>query len=353
MMDCERYGANVFDVIELINRDYPRGGMAAPGLHRGHLPAQGLRVLRGALERARDAAGRLARARDRAAVPRRRRQAPARRVAARAPRRRARAGVQARHRRRARLAVAQADPAARARAGRRRRSTIPSSPRPPRASRRPSPAPTWSIVATNHSEYSTPEALRAIAELAGPDCLRRRPVERARHRPGVRLRRRGGGAAGMSQRGVGGVRRDVASIWGLPYLFIKVAVDDGVSPAFLSFARVPIAAVVLLGLRLAGRARWRRCAGSWQLGRRLRGGRDRAAVPADRGRRAARVLVAGGDPDRLRAAAGGADRDPLRRGRAGDRASGWSGCWSGSAGVVALVGIDVAGNDRRADRHRR
>src|SRR4051794_14060682 len=35
MMDCERYGANVFDVIELINRDYPRGGMAAPGLTAG------------------------------------------------------------------------------------------------------------------------------------------------------------------------------------------------------------------------------------------------------------------------------------------------------------------------------
>ena len=27
------------------------------------------------------------------------------------------------------------------------------------------------VVATNHSEYSTPEALRSIAELAGPDCL--------------------------------------------------------------------------------------------------------------------------------------------------------------------------------------
>jgi UDP-N-acetyl-D-mannosaminuronic acid dehydrogenase len=35
MMDCERYGANVFDVVELINRDYPRGGMAAPGLTAG------------------------------------------------------------------------------------------------------------------------------------------------------------------------------------------------------------------------------------------------------------------------------------------------------------------------------
>jgi UDP-N-acetyl-D-mannosaminuronic acid dehydrogenase len=35
MMDCEQHGANVFDVIELINRDYPRGGIAKPGLTAG------------------------------------------------------------------------------------------------------------------------------------------------------------------------------------------------------------------------------------------------------------------------------------------------------------------------------
>jgi len=35
MMDCEMYGANVFDVIELINRDYPRGGIAMPGMTAG------------------------------------------------------------------------------------------------------------------------------------------------------------------------------------------------------------------------------------------------------------------------------------------------------------------------------
>jgi UDP-N-acetyl-D-mannosaminuronic acid dehydrogenase len=35
MMDCERYGANVFEVIELINREYPRGGMALPGMTAG------------------------------------------------------------------------------------------------------------------------------------------------------------------------------------------------------------------------------------------------------------------------------------------------------------------------------
>jgi UDP-N-acetyl-D-mannosaminuronic acid dehydrogenase len=35
MMDCESYGANVFEVIELINHDYPRGGIAMPGLTAG------------------------------------------------------------------------------------------------------------------------------------------------------------------------------------------------------------------------------------------------------------------------------------------------------------------------------
>jgi UDP-N-acetyl-D-mannosaminuronic acid dehydrogenase len=35
MMNCEQYGANVFEVIDLINRDYPRGGIASPGLTGG------------------------------------------------------------------------------------------------------------------------------------------------------------------------------------------------------------------------------------------------------------------------------------------------------------------------------
>src|ERR687887_1443163 len=35
MMNCEQYGANVFEVIDLINRDYPRGGIEMPGLTGG------------------------------------------------------------------------------------------------------------------------------------------------------------------------------------------------------------------------------------------------------------------------------------------------------------------------------
>jgi UDP-N-acetyl-D-mannosaminuronic acid dehydrogenase len=35
MMNCEQWEANVFEVIDLINHDYPRGGMATPGLTAG------------------------------------------------------------------------------------------------------------------------------------------------------------------------------------------------------------------------------------------------------------------------------------------------------------------------------
>ncbi|MEA2292813.1 MAG: hypothetical protein QOE86_452, partial [Solirubrobacteraceae bacterium] len=55
----------------------------------------------------------------------------------------------------------------------------------------------------------------------------------------------------------------VSILWGIPYLFIKVAVDDGVAPLFLAWVRVTLAAVVLLalarraGVLAAARARWR------------------------------------------------------------------------------------------------
>src|ERR687890_1974730 len=56
----------------------------------------------------------------------------------------------------------------------------------------------------------------------------------------------------------------MSTILGVPYLFIKVAVDDGVPPAFLAWSRVVLAAAVLLALAwragtlesLRGRGRW-------------------------------------------------------------------------------------------------
>src|ERR1044071_2138156 len=40
----------------------------------------------------------------------------------------------------------------------------------------------------------------------------------------------------------------VSILWGIPYLFIKVAVDDGVPPIFLAWVRVLMAGAVLLVL---------------------------------------------------------------------------------------------------------
>src|SRR3954449_10183569 len=56
----------------------------------------------------------------------------------------------------------------------------------------------------------------------------------------------------------------ISTLWGIPYLFIKIAVDDGVPPAFLAFVRVALGAAVLMALAwragalgaLRGRGRW-------------------------------------------------------------------------------------------------
>jgi drug/metabolite transporter (DMT)-like permease len=56
----------------------------------------------------------------------------------------------------------------------------------------------------------------------------------------------------------------VSVLWGVPYLLIKVAVDDGAPPIFLAWVRIVIGAAVLLALAwragtfksLAGRWRW-------------------------------------------------------------------------------------------------
>ena len=134
----------------------------------------------------------------------------------------------------------------------------------------------------------------------------------------------------------------MSAVWGVPYLFIKVAVDAGVSPAFVSFSRVAIAAAVLLALAAhAGvlgslRGRWR-----WVAAYAL----AEIAIPFP--------LIAAGEQHvssslaailiacvPLMVAVLAFRIDPAER-PTGVRLVG---LFIGLAGVVALVGLDVAGN---------
>ena len=133
----------------------------------------------------------------------------------------------------------------------------------------------------------------------------------------------------------------VSILWGIPYLFIKVAVDDGVSPAFLAWVRVVLAAVVLVAL-------------AWRLGLLAHSARPlgvagvfgvvEIAIPFP--------LIAAGEQHVASSLAAiiiaaaplvrGAAGTALRRLRAGHGPAA-AGLVIGLAGVVALVGIDVAG----------
>ena len=70
-------------------------------------------------------------------------------------------------------------------------------------------------------------------------------------------------AGGMSRRGWLAFAA-MSAIWGVPYLFIKIAVDGGAPPAGVAWARVTLAGAVLLALAaragtlrsLQGRMRW-------------------------------------------------------------------------------------------------
>ena len=134
----------------------------------------------------------------------------------------------------------------------------------------------------------------------------------------------------------------VSILWGIPYLFIKVAVDDGISPFFLSWSRLVLGAAVLLVLAwraatlgpLRGQWRWIAlfalieislpfpliAAGEQHVASSLTAILI-AAVPLF-----VALLAVRFDPD--------------------ERVTGWRlmGLGVGLAGVVALVGIDIAGS---------
>src|SRR3954470_3508263 len=133
----------------------------------------------------------------------------------------------------------------------------------------------------------------------------------------------------------------VSTLWGMPYLFIKVAVDDGVPPVVLAWVRVVLGAAVLLGLAwragtlraLRGRWRWLAVFGVVEI-----------AVPFP-------LIAAGEQHVASSLAAIIVAAAPLfvallaLRFDASERVTGSRlvGLIVGLIGVVALVGIDVAG----------
>ncbi|HEY6760000.1 MAG TPA: transporter substrate-binding domain-containing protein [Baekduia sp.] len=136
----------------------------------------------------------------------------------------------------------------------------------------------------------------------------------------------------------------VSTLWGIPYLFIKVAVDDGVPPVFLAWARVTLGAVVLLVLaQRAGvlRSALRRGNARWLLAYAvleiclpfplIAAGEQH--VPSS----LAAILIAA-VPMLVALLALRFDRSERATGR---RAAGLA---IGFAGVIALVGLDVSGS---------
>jgi drug/metabolite transporter (DMT)-like permease len=136
----------------------------------------------------------------------------------------------------------------------------------------------------------------------------------------------------------------VSVLWGIPYYFIKVAIDDGVPPAFLAWVRVVIAAALLvllcwrLGLLGQVRGHWRalvfyaiaEIAIPFPL---IAAGEQHVSSSL------AAILIAAVP---LLVAVLALRFDPSER-ATGSRLIG---LFVGFAGVIALVGLDVAGDSK-------
>jgi drug/metabolite transporter (DMT)-like permease len=134
----------------------------------------------------------------------------------------------------------------------------------------------------------------------------------------------------------------VSLLWGIPYLFIRIAVDGGMPPAFLAWGRVVLGAAILLlvahraGLLGSLRGRWR-WVGAYAI--------LEIAIPFP-------LIAAGEQHVSSSIAAILIAAVPLivallaLRFDAGERVNGLRlvGLLVGFSGVIALVGLDVAGD---------
>jgi drug/metabolite transporter (DMT)-like permease len=134
----------------------------------------------------------------------------------------------------------------------------------------------------------------------------------------------------------------VSFLWGIPYLFISVAVDDGISPGFLAWSRVVLGALILLPIAhhagllgsLRGRLRWLALYAVAEI-----------AIPfpliafgEKHVSSSVTAILIAATPLIVAVLAIGFDQTERVQGRR------LAGLWIGFAGVVALVGVDVAGN---------
>ena len=87
----------------------------------------------------------------------------------------------------------------------------------------------------------------------------------------------------------------LAAIWGSSYLFIKIGVEDGLSPSFISFARLALGALVLVPIAARSGA-LRGLRGNGRTVAFLGVVQTRGTVPPDRGRRAVDLVLAGRHP---------------------------------------------------------
>ena len=192
MMDCERYGANVFDVIDLINRDYPRGGIAQPGFTAGTCLRKDFAFSE---ERSSAPGMLLAVSRVNETVPLFLVEGVKRRLGDLRERKVAVLGLAFKgdtdderdslsHKLIRLLERELADVAV--------HDPVVATPTTDLESA--IEGADVVVVATNHSAYSGPATLAAIGRLRAPGLPRRRPVERVRRGAGVRLRDRAGGA---------------------------------------------------------------------------------------------------------------------------------------------------------------
>jgi drug/metabolite transporter (DMT)-like permease len=134
----------------------------------------------------------------------------------------------------------------------------------------------------------------------------------------------------------------MSALWGIPYLFIKVAVDDGVPPAFVAWSRVVLAAAVLLLLAwragalgsLRGKGRWLAAYALLEISIPF----PMIAVGEQHVASSLAAIIIAAVPLFIALLAIRFDQS--------ERATGSRlvGLFVGLAGVVALVGIDVAGS---------